>query len=96
MVVAEEWHALENGSRWRMGVAGEWESLENGSRWNLIIWVRWVPNLALFVAAFCFLCTHTRQGSNSEPWPLTAPHFANFNFVRRRAEVFDDRFGFAY
>jgi len=34
--VAEEWEALENGSRWRMGGgAGEWESLENGSRWRI-------------------------------------------------------------
>ena len=32
MVVAGEWEALENRSRWRMGVAGEWEALKNESR----------------------------------------------------------------
>ena len=40
--------------------------------------MKWAPNLAVFAAAFCSLCTHARQGSNSEPWPLTAP---NLNFV---------------
>jgi hypothetical protein len=41
MVGAGEWEALENGSRWRMGVAGEWELLENGSRWRIGVAGEW-------------------------------------------------------
>jgi hypothetical protein len=29
------WYALENGSRWRMGVAREQKPLENGRRWRM-------------------------------------------------------------
>jgi hypothetical protein len=32
---------------------------------NLYLWVKWPLNLAVFVAAFCSLRTHARQGSNS-------------------------------
>jgi hypothetical protein len=35
MVVAREWQALENGSRWRIAGAGEWQAPETGSRWRM-------------------------------------------------------------
>jgi hypothetical protein len=33
---------------------------------NLTISVKWAPNLASFVAAFCALCTYARQGVTAD------------------------------